>query len=435
MTEKQPRNIVLISLDDAVSFWKYKTIFGEALQTPNLDRICAQSTGFHSAYCQTPLCGPSRASFMSGKTPHQLEIFENKVSVFDRVAPEDMWPYRLKENGYFCSSGGKVHHGYRPLAQPIHEVLYSDERKGFRIDRSLRPDIEQRRYGGHAGGLATTNPKDDGYYHDAHSSESFIDFVEGFDGESPFYREVGFFGPHGPFITPAPYKDMYTLRNFRMPEEWQDGYDVNDFAAENMGENFDLSKPLRWRKSVRNYFSAFSHVDHHLGRVWDALKASPYADNTVVVILSDHGFHLGDKNRFRKTSLWEQVARVPLIIHDPQQPVAREVHTPVALIDVGPTVMDYTGLPPLADCVGQSLRPLVDGAPAPDRAVPTFHFGSAGIRKGDYRFIRYEDGSTQLFDVQQDWWQLRNLGETHPAYPDMQQAHRDCCRIYGFDPG
>ena len=427
------RNILLISLDDAVAFWRYKSVFGQALQTPNLDRICAQSTSFQAAYCQSPICGPSRASFMSGRTPHQLGVFHNRDKVFDSVHPQEMWPFRLKQAGYFCSSGGKVHHGYKPLKPYAHGVLYSDKRKGFRIDRKLAAHVPQKRYGGHAGGLATTDPKDDGYYHDAHAVESFQSFIDSYDKDQPFYREVGFFGPHGPFITPARYKDVYDPKAFKQPDAWAQGYDQNPFAAQYMRENFATHNVKHWRQSVRNYFSAYSHVDHHLGRVWDALKASPHAGNTVVVILADHGFHVGEKNRFRKTSLWEQVAGVPLIVHDPTRPEAQAIHDPVALLDVGPTVLDYAGLPPPEGCIGQTLRPVVDGAGAPERAIPTFHYDSVGVRKGRYRLIRYADGSTQFYDVENDWWNLHDLGDTHPDFGAMYTCLSKTALDYGLD--
>jgi len=103
MTSPTPsgRNIMLITFDDAVAFWKYKTVFGEVLQTPNLDRICAQSTAFHAAYTQAPVCSPSRASFMSGKAPHQSGLTTPYKEIFEKIPPREMWPYLLKQNGYF----------------------------------------------------------------------------------------------------------------------------------------------------------------------------------------------------------------------------------------------------------------------------------------------------------------------------------------------
>jgi arylsulfatase A-like enzyme len=184
---------------------------------------------------------------------------------------------------------------------------------------------------------------------------------------------------------------------------------------------------------VRNYFSALSHGDYHLGRVWYALRASKHAGNTVVVILSDHGFHLGNRNQYRKTTLWEQVARVPLIIFDPSRAQAQDIYDPVALLDVGPTVLDLVGLPAFDDTLpGRSLCPMLDGVRDPDRVVPTFHRGSASIRKGDFRIILYEDGSTQLFDLTKDYWQLQNLGEKHSMHAAMMAALKDSCDAHDF---
>jgi len=188
------------------------------------------------------------------------------------------------------------------------------------------------------------------------------------------------------------------------------------------------NKRMWWKQSVRNYFSAFTHGDFHLGRVWDALQASRHAKNTIVVILADHGFHLGNKARFRKTTLWEQVANVPLIIYNPDQPEGREIHDSVGLVDVGQTLLDFSGLPRIDDSIGQSLRPLMEGETDPVRAIPTFYYDNAAIRKGKYRIIRYIDGSTQLYDLKDDFWQLNDLTKSHPAYDDMYASLIECCK-------
>ncbi|MEM7720716.1 MAG: sulfatase/phosphatase domain-containing protein, partial [Pseudomonadota bacterium] len=151
------------------------------------------------------------------------------------------------------------------------------------------------------------------------------------------------------------------------------------------------------------------------------------------VILADHGFHLGERNRFRKSTLWEQVANVPFVIHDPSRPRPLNIRDPNAVIDVGPTVLDYAGLPPLADSPGISLRPVVEGERRADRAIPTFNHDSIGIRKGKFRLIRYADGSTQLFNVANDWWQMTDLGQEHEAFAPMMKALLDTARLYGLD--
>ena len=427
------KNILLISLDDAVAYWHYRKIFGVALQVPNLDRICAEAVAFQAAYAQAPVCGPSRASFMSGRTPDQLGVYDNSVDVFDVLPASAMWSVRLKEAGYFCSSGGKVHHTYKPLPRGPHEVIYSDGRKKFQDDMALKPGAPARKFGGHRGGWGTTEPKDDAAYYDHQSASSAIDFLETYDGAAPFYREVGFYSPHGPHITPARFKEMYDVSDFQRPKAWESGFPGDDFIRQLVpdGDKMDGKDLGFWQASVRNYFAALSHGDHHLGRVWDALKASRHAGDTLVVICSDHGFHLGDRGRFSKFTLFEQVAGVPLIVADPAHRVGRVVKDPVALLDVGPTVLDYAGLPRPAGFVGRSLLPYLAGEGDAKRAVMTVWHGSAAIRKGRYRYIRYEDGSTQLFDIKSDFWQQRELGPRNPSQARMAEALAETVALYG----
>ena len=125
------KNVVLVAIDDGFAFWRYRTTFGATLQTPNLDRIMAQSTIFTSAYCQVPICGPSRASAMSGLSPFETGVLDNYISIFDKLRPEQMWQYRLKRAGYYCSTAGKVHHGFKPLARPYNEKSTLGKEHGF----------------------------------------------------------------------------------------------------------------------------------------------------------------------------------------------------------------------------------------------------------------------------------------------------------------
>lgn len=415
------KNVLLVSFDDCIAFQNYRDAFGVRLHTPNLDRIMARAAVFRAAYCQVPLCGPSRASFMTGRMPHELGVLSNQDDLFEKVDARTVWTWRLKQAGYFCSSGGKVHHGYKPLRRRAHTVLYSDAQKRFTDDMSLPPGAERRRDGGIRGGWSTTDPADDDTYYDAQSAASAIEFLQGYDRNEPFYRELGFFSPHGPRFTPARFKDLYDVNAFQPPAAWDEGCDETEFTRQLMPltpwlQTGDWSE---WRMNVRNYFAALSHGDHHLGKVWDTLQETGHARNTIIVILSDHGFLLGARKRFYKTTLWEQSVGTPLIICDPDQPEGRVIDEPVGLIDVGPTVLDYAGLGPIEGCVGRSLRPQIGGAHVPDRVVTSFRFGSVTIRKGDFRLIRYEDGSTQLFDLKADPWTLRDLGRDHPAHAPM----------------
>lgn len=429
-------NIMLIVMDDCNSYWHFKQIFGEKLQTPNLDKICAVSTAFQSAFCQVAACGPSRASFMSGMAPHQTGIFDTYRDIFELIRPDQMWSYRLKQAGYYCSSAGKVHHGYRPQPPHIHHPLYSHPVHQVRF--GPRASAPFKDYGGGQMGIGTTDPEDDKHYYDHQSATDAITFLEDYNHPAPFYREVGFHNPHIPLKTPARFKEMYDHTRFMMPREWKGWRDLSAVSRSSFRPNVNLSKGEHWQKTLRNYFSAISHVDWQIGRVWDALKASPHADNTVVVITADHGYHVGDKSRFRKFSLWEEADGVPIIIHDPSRPVAQEVVDPVASLDIGPTVLDYAGLPPLSETAGQSLRPQVQGDAVEGRAVPSFFFGSAGVRQGDFRYIKYLDGGSQLIDLRSDPWQLADAPQDHPQRPQMERTLKDTTRAYGLtmiDPG
>lgn len=438
MTASAKKNVMLISLDDMVAYWKYKTLFGQELQTPNLDRICAQSTAFHSAYCQVPVCSPSRASFMSGISPYHSGIVERDPHYYNHFPPQKMWPHALKSNGVYSSTGGKVMRGYRALPEWVHDIVHSDERTLYHIAKRRRQYDERMlpghiEYGGFRGGLATNVQWAEDNLYCNRVADRAIAFLNDYDGEAPFYRGVGFQSPHGPWTTPRRFKEMYPVFKFEQPAEWAGDFPEPPLAGEISHKNIDPKKTHFWKKSLRNYFSSISYADYQIGRVWDALKASRFADSTMVVILSDHGLHVGERERFTKGSLWEQVTNVPLIIHDPQAPQGRVVTDPVGLIDVGNTIMDYLDLPPIEGSVGHSLRPQMAGASVPDRAVPTFHFRNSAIRKGKYRYIRYADGTEELFDVEADWWQTTNLGPDHPAHEEMRQAHVETCAEYGLN--
>lgn len=428
----QRKNIILITIDDGGAYWRFRAAFGEQLQTPNLDRITQVATTFTAAYCQTPICGPSRNSMLSGLAPHQTGLLDNYTNLFEVLRPEQLWQYRLKHNGYHCATAGKVHHAFAPIAPKHHNVLYSHPAK--RIQLGPPRDASVKRYGGLTGGAGTTDPKDDPLYYDHQSASDAIDFLQNYENDGPFYREIGFHHPHIPLKTPARFKDLYDENAFIQPDAWKNGFEVAGYPDQYMIENMDLRDQRHWRKSVRNYFSAYSHVDSHIGRVWDALQASPHAKDTVLIVTSDHGFHLGEKNRMRKFTLWEETCRVPLIIYDPDR-TPREIDDPVALLDLGPTILDYAQCPPLQEVAGRSLIPQMDGATEPDRGVPTFLFGNASMRKGPYRITVYESGESEFYDLEQDPWATRNLAGAHPDFAAMRAALIDVSAAHGLRLG
>lgn len=428
------RNILLVSFDDAVAPWPYHTAFNEPLRIPTIDALCATGAAFHSAYAQAPICGPSRSSMMTSMLPHDLGILNNGTFVFDRVPSSRCWVADLKSAGVYCSSGGKIHH--KPvIPRPHHKALYSDERKDFSNDLRLPRELRKRSrsFGGHRQGRGALDGVDDDFFFDQQAANSAIDFLQTHSGDQPFYRELGFFSTHGPHLTPARFKEMYAAENLTPPSDWNGYLHDSPYVSQNIPENPDFADRDYWQKSVRNYFSAYSHGDYQLGRVMAALRASVHANNTVVIVVSDHGFHLGNRNLFRKTTLWEQSLHVPFIICDPDQPAGQVIPDPVGLIDLGPTILDYAGLPPMPVAAGRSLRPMLSGQRDPDRVIPSFYGACLTLRIGDYRIIRYAQDDWQLFDVKSDYWQLHNLGTDHPAFPALRQQFEDWAQHHGYD--
>lgn len=425
----QQKNIILISIDDGGAYSRYREAFGEKLQLPNLDRIEAASTVFTSAYCQAPICGPSRNSLMSGLSPHQTGILDNYTHLFDVLRPEQLWQYRLKQRGFYCSTAGKVHHSYAPLPRPVHDILYSHPPRALAFGPPMNVPFEK--FGGLTGGVATTDPEHDPLYYDHQSAADAVAFLNGYDRPDPFYREIGFHHPHISLKSPLKFYEQYDESGFEQPEDWLDGFETADYPDLFMVQNMDLRDKAHWRKSVRNYFAAYSHVDHYIGQIWDALKESKHAQNTIVVIVSDHGYHLGDKGRMRKFTLWEESCRVPLIIHDPEATPAR-IDDPVALLDVGPTILDYADCPPLNGAPGTSLRGQINGAREPDRAIPTFLYGNSSMRKGRYRITLYQNGESEFHDVEDDPWMTRNLAFKHPDYDRYRQDLSAVCSAHGL---
>ncbi|MXQ08210.1 sulfatase-like hydrolase/transferase [Alphaproteobacteria bacterium GH1-50] len=431
----QDRNIILISIDDGNAFWRYRNDFGHELLTPNLNRIFDASTAFTSAYCQVPICGPSRASMLTGLSPCETGIFDNYTRLYHVVRPDHLWQFRLRKKGYYCSTAGKIHHAFSPQPPELHDVLYSHKPRALNIAPPRRREVPTKKFGGLGGGAATTDPSHDRLYYDSQSADDAISFIQGYEGDAPFYREIGFLHPHLPYKTPLRFKEMYDENAFVQPEDWKKGFDLAAFPQEFIEENFASEDLDEWRKSVRNYFSCYSHMDYHLGRVWDALMASPHAENTVVVIYSDHGYHLGDKRRFRKSTLYEECTRVPLMIYDPANP-GGVVEDPVGLIDIGPTILDYSGCQPLFRTHGRSLRGAVESKRGdPDRAIPSFQFGAIGIRSGPWRLNLYPDGGSEFHDVEEDKWLSHNLAHDHPDYRDTFDRLTTVAVEWGFDLG
>ncbi len=246
----------------------------------------------------------------------------------------------------------------------------------------------------------------------------------GEEHDRPFFLGVGFVRPHVPWYVPRKWMDKHPLEGVELPPYKADDMDDVPELARRM--TFMPPMPTteylierdQWREMVRAYLASSTFVDYQIGRVLRALEESPYAENTFVVLFSDHGYHLGEKNRVAKMSLWERDTRVPLVFAGPGIPRGLKSSRPVGLIDVYPTLLELAGLPPYDRNEGRSLTPLIKdpGQEWPYPVMTAFGPRNISLRDDHFRYIRYEDGSEELYDHRNDPNEWHNLAMD----PDQQ---------------
>ncbi|MEM1314174.1 MAG: sulfatase-like hydrolase/transferase, partial [Pseudomonadota bacterium] len=243
---------------------------------------------------------------------------------------------------------------------------------------------------------------------------------EFFDGavDTPFFLGAGIFRPHEDWVVPQAFIDLYDPQTLPIPD-FVDAEERSEFAralAETVPHAFVLDDGA-WPALIQHYLASVTYADYILGVILQALEDSPHADTTNVVVTSDHGFHLGDGEEWRKFTLYEQSARAPLIIHQAGQTEGQVITTPVNLSSIYATTLEMAGLD-VPDVDGRSLVPLIAGEPWEDPTALTWMRGSYSLRTEDYRYSRYEDGSEELWDVEADPFQQNNLVDD-PAFADL----------------
>lgn len=439
-------NHLMIAFDDLFQYkdflqpgkWGYSP-FGIELELPGLARLEARSTIFRRASAVIPVCGPSRASIMSGYSPYETGVFNNETWD-DRIRPEQIWTYHLRRAGYWMGTVGKLFHGYNPVSSAVYSALYDSPPFVVRWN----PSGPRTQWGGLSGG--GWDGQEDLYYDSmvVEYTKKFLESRSRDDG--PWHWEAGFHHPHNPWYAPNRIYSSLNLDDIILPVDWPLSWDllpfVNDYIG--MGKNISTSSPgtwtsdqvLYWKKSVRNYLAAIIWADEKLGEVLDALESSHFNDDTLITCWSDHGYHLGDKGRWHKFTLWEEACNAPFMISAPGQEVKRTVWDPVSLIDLGPTVCDFLGVDLPSHYRGVSLRPLVDGECMPERMIPSFNYGSASGAIGEWRVSVYQDETFEFYNVMTDPWLKDNIAIREPAnnlFLRYRNILYETCREWGLD--
>jgi arylsulfatase A-like enzyme len=415
-------NVLFIAVDDLNDFPGFMQGSVHA-KTPHLDRLAEQGVVFTRAHAQFPLCGPSRASFMSGLLPSTLAYNEH---MWDVEVEE-----RAREKGTALLHRAFAEHGYTTLA--VGKILHNHVPKGS-VDVSggrlpFNEGTGRLRRNWDVKGTQTdwaAAPEHDEELADHKAADWAIEQLQATQ-EKPFFMMVGFLRPHVPWYVPQKWFDLYEKKAITLPPYKAD--DLDDLSE--MAKRISIlpQYPKRdwaietdqWRDILHAYLACTSFVDHQVGRVLEALEASPHKDNTIVVLFSDQGYHMGEKNTFQKETLWERSSRVPLIIAAPNVEAGRSDRV-VSLLDLYPTLLDLADLPANEKNEGHSLVPLLrDPAKAwPHPAIIGYRENSFAVQGDRYRYLRYGDGSEEFYDHNNDPNEWTNLA-ADPQYEAVKQ--------------
>lgn len=401
----------------------------EVAKSPNIDRLAARGVRFERAYCQFPLCNPSRSSFLTGLRPDQTKVLDNSKHFRETVPDVVTLPQLFQKNGYYVARVGKLYHYGVPLQigtsglddEPSWQHFVNPRgRDRNELDKvfSLIPG----QYGGTLSWLAADG--EDGEQTDAIGATEAIKLLEA-NREKPFFLAVGFYRPHTPYVSPKSYFGLFPTDKITLPKSFTDDmFDVPIIAITTKPEEARMTDKLR-KEAIQAYKAATTFMDAQVGRLLDALDRLQLADRTVVVFQSDHGYHLAEHGMWQKMSLFEESARVPLVIAAPNTKARGKSTLAVAeLVDVYPTIADLCGIQPPMGLPGRSLRPQLDdpGDPGKGFAITEVVRRRNGrgpilmgcsLRTDRWRYTEWEGGKlgAELYDHATDPMELTNVAD------------------------
>lgn len=435
---KRP-NILFIAIDDQNDWIRH--MGGHPLaKTPRLDALAARGTTFLNAHCQAPLCNPSRTSLLLSLRPTTTGIYG--LAPAPRALPElrdrVSLPQHFAAQGYRTSATGKIFHGgtnagggkKSPDAAPEFLVTAPFGGVGSKPPQKLIGATPMGNNPLMDWGVWPLD-NDDTTKGDYQVATWTVEQIKSAPQEEPFFIAAGFFLPHVPCYATQKWFDLYPDDDSVLPRVL-DG-DRDDTPRFSWYLHWSLPEPRlkwvqennQWRNLVRSYLASTSFVDAQIGRLLDALEESGHADNTIVVVWGDHGWHLGEKGITGKNTLWDRGTRVPLIFAGPGVTPGQRCTRPAELLDIYPTLIELTSVPPRDDLEGLSLVPqLRDAAAMRERPAITSHNqGNHGIRSERWRYIRYADGSEELYDTQSDPHEWHNVA-AKPEHAAVIADHR-----------
>ncbi len=422
-------NVLLIAVDDlACTLGCYGDLIA---QTPNIDRLAQRGVCFQRAYNQLPLCNPTRASVMTGLRPDQIKVYDLDRHFRDEVPDVVTLSQAFQNAGHFAARVGKIYHYNVPASigtdgfddRPSWNRTVNPQGRD-KADEQLVFNAEPHRKISGALSWLAADGVDEEQTDGMIATEAIKIMAEKKD--EPFFLGVGFFRPHTPYVAPKKYFDLYPVESLRLPfapQEDRDDIPQAAFAHNCPVPNYDLDEKLLLQ-ATQSYYACVSFVDAQVGRLLDSLDELELADNTIVVLWSDHGYHLGEHNGvWQKRTLFEQSARAPLIIKTPGQKGRGVCRRIVEFVDIYPTLADVAEIDFPKNLPGRSLRPLLEEPLAPwdglavtqilrpaDKRLEKPVMGCS-LRTERYRFTEWADGreGVELYDHHADPNEFNNL--------------------------
>ncbi|MHC4675314.1 MAG: sulfatase [Planctomycetota bacterium] len=411
-------NVLFIAVDD-LNDWVAVMGGHPEVNTPHIDRLARRGVLFTRAYCSAPACNPSRASLLTGLRPSTTGVYLNP-HIWRKAVPEAVTlPQHFMAHGYYVVGGGKIFHSNYHDPPSWHEY-FKDPRQVHPPNRPSHGIMSFRL-------MNDWGPVD--VPDEAMSDMKIAQWAVGQlnkKHDKPLFLAVGFNRPHVPWYAPRKYFDLYPLATITMPTVKENDLDDLPKTAKGWAAPWKYHQKIiqagRWRQAVQAYLASISFVDVCVGRLIDALDKSPYAKNTIVVLWSDHGYHLGEKSHWGKFALWEKATRNPMIMVVPGLTKPKQqCHRPVSLLDIYPTLIELCKLEPKKELEGVSLAGLLKN---PDgkrgRPVITTHGrGHHAVRTDRWRYIRYSNRLEELYDHTKDPMEWTNLADK-PEHADIK---------------
>ncbi|MFK7849426.1 MAG: sulfatase [Akkermansiaceae bacterium] len=453
LAKKHP-NVLFIIFDDLNT--RVSTSGYPNMITPNFDRLAAEGMTFNRAYCQYPVCGPSRASLLSGLYPQSSGVINNFTDIRNTRPRAKSLPQTFKEQGYWTGSVGKIFHNSKtnhegvawdefhyfeneelPMVTAVREKW---EKENGPIDRSgenrkawrefllqFAPQTMNQKPGWGPTGLRDEEHKDG---KNARQVVSWLD-QESY-GDKPFFMAVGIHKPHGPFIAPKKYFDLYPTKDLEiMPASLKYWETVDKIAQTGRHKGFDFefgveNEALR-REYTQAYHACISYVDAQIGLVFDALKKSGEWDRTIIVMTSDHGYLLGQKFMWGKVFLWDSCAKVPFIVRVPGITKAgSSSESIIELLDIFPTLTDLAGIDAPEYLQGKSIRPILENPQVETKSyaytvVQRRNQVGRAISGKRFNYIAWPNGAEELYDLTEDSKELVNLAKSSEHTKQLEE--------------